>query len=343
MQKKSLLLLLFMATMLFTVACSSDSSGDASNTTGSNSEGSNEVEAAEGEEGTEEGETEASERVIQHAMGETIVPANPQRIVVLTGDALEAVLSVGLTPVGSTQAMGDRIWYEHLEDYMDGVTNVGAMSTPDLEAIQLLEPDLILGAKSRQEESYDLLSEIAPTVFTESHTLGQWKADFRLYLDAANKLDEGEEVLAAWEGRAAELSQRLDDAGKLDLEVGILRFTAGQGRFFYNMSYSGSIVKELGFARPANHDVDDQWVENITQERIPEFDADVLFYFVLDSGDGQAVQFADEWIETQLFQELRAAKEDRLYEVNDGYWNMTYGILSADYVLEDIERHLLGE
>lgn len=282
-------------------------------------------------------------RVIKHIMGETEVPANPKRIVVLTGDALEAVLSVGIKPVGSVKAMGDRIWYEHLESQMDGVVNVGDMSAPDLEKIQQLEPDLILGAKSRQEKSYDLLKEIAPTVFTESHTLGQWKADFRLYVDAINKKEKGEEVMKAWEGRAAALSKKLKDAGKLDQEVGILRFTAGSSRFFYNMSYSGSIVKELGFKRPANHDVDNKWIETITQERIPEMDADVLFYFVLDNGDGKAISFADEWIKSKLFQELRAAKNGKLYEVNDGYWNMTYGILSADYVLADIEKYMLGK
>lgn len=297
----------------------------------------NENEAAEGD------NEDQGTRTVSTIHGDIEVPVNPQRVVVLTGDALEAVLSVGLIPVGSVEAMGDTEWYEHLLEYMDGVVNVGAMGTPDLEAIQQLAPDLILGTNSRQEESYELLQAIAPTVFTESHTLGQWKTDFRLYVDAVNKLDEGEQALADWEERAAELSTKLDAAGKLEQEVGILRFTAGQGRFFYNMSYSGSIVKELGFARPANHDIDDQWVENITQERIPEMNADILFYFVLESGDGEATKFADEWIETQLFQDLRAAQNEQLYEVEDGYWNMTYGIISADYVLEDIERLVLGQ
>lgn len=347
-KKKILLALLLVFVLVFVAACGGGNdannagSGNSAQQAGSGNTGAAEPEApkAEGEQPADSGT-----RLITHIMEEngTEVPANPQRVVVLTGDALEAVLAVGIKPVGSVQAMGDREWYPHLEEYMDGVVNVGAMSSPDLEAIQLLEPDLILGAKSRQEESYELLKEIAPTVFTESHTLGQWKSDFRLYVDAVGQKEKGEEILAAWEGRAAELSGRLKEAGKLDQEVGILRFTAGQGRFFYNMSYSGSIIKELGFARPANHDVDDKWVENITQERIPEMDADVLFYFVLDSGDGKAIEFADEWIDSPLFQELRAAKSNQLYQVDDGYWNMTYGILSADYVLADIERHMLGQ
>ncbi|WP_176719891.1 ABC transporter substrate-binding protein [Desulfuribacillus alkaliarsenatis] len=293
-----------------------------------------------------EGNNEAVEpgtRIIEHAMGTTEVPANPHRIVVMNGDALEALLAVGITPVGATQAMGDRIWYPHLEEYMDGVTNVGTMSEPDLEAVMQLEPDLILGTKTRTESSYDLLSMIAPTIFNEAHTDGEWKNDFLLYVESVGKLEEGKKILEDWEARAANLSIRLGAADKLNEEVGVLRFTAGQGRFFYNNSYSGSILKELNFARPANHDSYDAWTENITQERIPEMDADILFYFVLDSGDGEGLKFADEWMSHQLFQGLRAAQKGQVYEVDDAYWNMTYGIISADYVLDDIERMLLGE
>ncbi|TCK92412.1 iron complex transport system substrate-binding protein [Natranaerovirga hydrolytica] len=330
--KKLLVFISILALTLGLVACG-----------GSNDEPevtSNPVEGASSDNESTEDE-EPDTRTIEHAMGVSEVPVNPERIVVLNGDGLEAILSVGVTPIGSTQAMGERQWYEHLEDYMDGVTNVGTMTEPDLEAIMQLEPDLILGVKSRQEESYDLLSAIAPTVFTETHTLGGWKEDFKLYVDAINKSEEGAEVLAAWEERASELSAKLEAAGVLDQEVSIVRFTAGQGRFFYNNSYSGSIMKELGFARPENHDVDDLWMESITQERIPEMDSDVMFYFVLDQGDGEAIQFSDEWMSTVLFQNLRAAQNEQVYEVDDAYWNMTYGILSADYVLEDIERLML--
>lgn len=281
-------------------------------------------------------------RVIEHAMGSTEVPVSPEKIVVLNGDALEALISLGIKPIGATQAMGDRIWYPHLEEHMDGVTNVGTMTEPDLEAIMSLEPDLIIGTKSRTEESYDFLSEIAPTVFNEDHRNGLWKEDFLLYADSVGKLDEGESVLQDWEERAKHLSEKLDKSDKLSYEVGVLRFTAGQGRYFYNNSYSGSILKELGFARPANHASDDKWTENITQERIPEMDADILFYFVLDEGDGEGTKFADEWMSTQLFQDLRASQSDSVYEVSDAYWNMTYGILSADYVIEDIERIILA-
>lgn len=130
-------------------ACGNDYEEDTSSDT-------EETDAAE-EESSEEGT-----RTIEHAMGETEVPENPERVVVLTGDALEAVLSVGITPVGTMEATGDSELYPHLEDQMGDAVNVGALTEPNLELIQQLEPDLILGTQSRQEESYELLNEIAP-------------------------------------------------------------------------------------------------------------------------------------------------------------------------------------
>ena len=42
-------------------------------------------------------------RVIEHAMGQTKVTVNPQRVVVL--DSLDTVLSLGVQPVGTVQLL----------------------------------------------------------------------------------------------------------------------------------------------------------------------------------------------------------------------------------------------
>ena len=46
----------------------------------------------------------ATAREITHAMGVTDVPDNPQRIVVLTNDGTEALLAIGVTPVGAAKS-----------------------------------------------------------------------------------------------------------------------------------------------------------------------------------------------------------------------------------------------
>jgi iron complex transport system substrate-binding protein len=66
---------------------------------------------------TGEGET----RVITHAMGETEVPANPLRVVVLDLGELDAALSLGIKPVGAVTSFDDDVFPSYLQDQTKGL------------------------------------------------------------------------------------------------------------------------------------------------------------------------------------------------------------------------------
>nr|BFF26460.1 hypothetical protein GCM10025732_44250 [Glycomyces mayteni] len=140
--------------------------------------------------GGEEGET----RTVEHAMGTTEVPVDPQRVVVLDTDKIDTALSLGITPIGAARTSEAEL-PTYLGD-LSGVTVVGTSAEPDLEAIEQLKPDLILGSKFRQEEFYDELDAIAPTVFTELVGL-TWKENFLLDGEA---LGRGDTARSCWTG-----------------------------------------------------------------------------------------------------------------------------------------------
>jgi iron complex transport system substrate-binding protein len=100
----------------------------------------------------------ADTRTVTHDRGETEVPAEPQRVVVLDSPHLDAALSVGVTPVGSAQSSVDEGLPAYLGDRTEGIDIVGTIEEPDLEAIAALDPDLILSATVRHEQIYDQLS-----------------------------------------------------------------------------------------------------------------------------------------------------------------------------------------
>ncbi|NEO27243.1 MAG: ABC transporter substrate-binding protein, partial [Kamptonema sp. SIO4C4] len=101
-------------------------------------------------------------RPIQHAMGETCVPPEPKRVVVMAGTEIEPVVALGIIPVGASIRPAPQFMKERLE----GVTNVG-WPEPNLETILSLKPDIILSAKGRVGHIYDKLSQIAPTVLAK--------------------------------------------------------------------------------------------------------------------------------------------------------------------------------
>jgi len=275
----------------------------------------------------------AAARDITHAMGVTDVPGHPQRIVVLTNEGTEALLAVGITPVGAVKSWLGDPWYDHIADDMADVTVVGEESAVNLEVLVALEPDLILGNKMRHEKIYEQLSAIAPTVLSE-RLRGDWKVNMALYTDAAGAGEAGQAALAAFDGRVAKLHEALGDA--LKDKISIARFMAAQTRIYFKDSFSGLILDEIGFARPTSQDKP-EFAEEITKERIPEFEGDRLIYFTYETGDGAADSQTADWTADPLWQNLDVVKAGKVYPVSDAIWNTAGGIIAANLLLDDVE------
>ncbi|MEK8106779.1 ABC transporter substrate-binding protein [Micromonospora sp. M12] len=135
-------------------------------------------------------------------MGTTKVPAEPKRVVVLDTDKIDTALSLGITPVGAATAGEAKSWPTYFgADKLAGIKEVGVLTEPDLEAINALKPDLILGSKFRQEKFYDELAAIAPTVFTDKVGI-TWKDNLLLDGRALGREQQAKDLLATYEKRA---------------------------------------------------------------------------------------------------------------------------------------------
>jgi iron complex transport system substrate-binding protein len=276
----------------------------------------------------------AMAREITHAMGVTEVPDHPQRIVVLTNEGTEALLAVGITPVGAVRSWLGDPWYGHIAAQMTDVTVVGEESAVNLEAIAALEPDLIVGNKTRQEKIYDQLSAIAPTVMSE-RLRGDWKINMALYTDAAGKGAEGQAALAAFDARVDKIAEAAGPALKERISLG--RFMASLTRIYYKDTFAGLILGEIGFARPPVQDKD-EFADDVGKERIPDFNGDRLFYFVYETGDGAAAAQASDWTSDPLWQNLPVVKAGKAHAVDDAVWNTAGGIIAANLLLDDLEK-----
>ncbi len=272
-------------------------------------------------------------REITHSMGVTEVPDHPQRIVVLTNEGTEALLALGITPVGAVRSWLGNPWYDHIATQMADVTVLGEESAVNLELLATLEPDLIIGTKIRHEKIYEQLSAIAPTVISE-RLRGDWKINMALYAEAAGKADEGRAAFAAYDARVAAISAALGDA-KAE-KISLVRFMAGRTRIYLKDTFAGVVLEQLGFARPANQDRM-EFADEVTKERIPEFEGDRLFYFTYETGDGAASSAAEEWTADPLWQNLAVVKAGKAQPVSDAIWNTAGGIIAANVMLDEIE------
>ena len=273
-------------------------------------------------------------REITHAMGTTEAPDDPQRVVVLTNPGTEAVLALGVTPVGAVNSWNGDPWWDHIEDLMGDALPVGMESSVNLELIAALEPDLILGNQQRHEEIYPQLSTIAPTVLSE-RLRGDWKENFRLYAEALGRSEKGEEVIAEYDAAVADLREKLGDA--TDEKVSVIRFVPGQIRIYQLDSFSGVLLQDVGFERPANQNVDDFAIRT-GKESIPDMDGDRIFHFTYETGTGEGEGLEEEVLSDPLWQSLSAVQDGRVHEVSDAIWNTAGGVLAAHLMLEDLAR-----
>ena len=275
---------------------------------------------------------------VEHAMGTTTLTKTPERVVILTNEGTEALLELEVKPVGAVQSWTGNPWYDHIDDELTNTEVVGLESEVNIEAIAALQPDLIIGNKMRQEEIYEQLSAIAPTVFAED-LRGNWKNNFELYAKAVNKEEKGKEILEAYDSRIADLKNQLGD--KLNMKVSMVRFMTGDVRIYQKDSFSGVILDQLGFARPESQNVDEFAIKGATKEQMPLMDGDILFYFTYETGDGAASELEKEWLEDPLFKNLDVAKKGEVHKVNDVIWNTAGGVKAANLMLNDIESVFL--
>lgn len=274
-------------------------------------------------------------RVIEHAMETTELKGTPQKVVILTNEGTEALLALGVKPVGAVQSWTGNPWYPHIQEQMEGVTVVGLESQVNLEAIAALQPDLIIGNKMRQENIYEQLSAIAPTVFADT-LRGKWQVNFELYAKALNKEEEGKQVMADFDQRIQEFKETAGD--KLSTEVSVVRFMAGKSRIYYKDTFSGVIFDQIGITRPDSQNKE-EFADEVTKERIPEMEGDIMFYFTYDTGDGEATKTEQEWINDPIFKNLNVVKNNKFYKVNDAIWNTAGGVLAANLLLDDLSQY----
>ncbi|MEV5238284.1 iron-siderophore ABC transporter substrate-binding protein [Streptomyces cinnamoneus] len=272
-------------------------------------------------------------RTVTHALGKTEIKEMPKRVVVLDVGELDNVVSLGIKPVGWASSEGSKDIPEYLKKDIGEPKSVGTISNLNLEAINELKPDLILGSKLRAEKAYKDLSKIAPTVFSVRPGF-TWKENYLLNAAALDKTAEAKKQLAAYEAKAKKLGE---DLGEKKPTITMLRYMPQFTRLYAQQSFIGTILKDAGLPRPKNQQVD-KLAEEISPENIDRADADWIFTGVY--GDPEKTK-RDAAEDNPLWKTLTAVKEGRAKNVPDETWYLGLGVTAADSVLDDLRGFLV--
>jgi len=270
---------------------------------------------------------------VSHALGTTDVPDRPMRIAVLTNEGTEALLALGITPIAAVKSWSGFPWYAHISKEMHGVTVLGTESQVNIEQLAWAKPDLILANKQRHAAIAPLLNTIAPTVFSEA-LRDHWKENFKLYAKATSKEPEAKLVLEQYQQEIQALRKEL--GSNLNERISVIRFQPSEVRIYQQRSFSGTILRDIGFKRPEIQLENQFALTHVGREQIPSFAGDRIFVLVY-GGSHETHERVSQWTKSPFWQELAAVKQDKVYWLSDTTWNTSGGILSAFNALEDVK------
>ncbi|WP_104163609.1 iron-siderophore ABC transporter substrate-binding protein [Cryobacterium sp. N22] len=151
---------------------------------------------------------------IEHAFGETVIEAKPERVATVNWANQEVPLALGVVPVGMAAATwgdddadGLLPWVKEKLDELGGETPVLFDETDgiDFEAVADTKPDVILAAYSGlTQEDYDTLSAIAPVVaYPETAWGTSWRDMISQNAAGMGMAAEGDELIAELETEIA--------------------------------------------------------------------------------------------------------------------------------------------
>lgn len=284
------------------------------------------------EDTTTEAASEAAEVTVTHAQGETAVPADPQTVVVFDVGVLSTLDSLGVEVAGVPEAT----YPESLSQYGgDEYPEVGSLFEPDYEAVNALEPDLII-VGGRSAAVYPQLAEIAPTI-----DLSVDSADFLAsFTERTTALGEvfGEEQqvadrLAAIETRAAEVREAAQDDG----EALFVMTNASEVSAYGAGSRFGIVHDELGL-QPADEDLTEaNHGDAVSFEYLAEVNPDVLLVLDRDAAIGESGANAQAVLDNELVRGTTAWQNDDVHYLDSSVWYIApNGLPSVETMIEEV-------
>ncbi len=271
------------------------------------------------------------------------IPQNPQRVFTVTDSDLDAVLALGVAPVGITNGRGQMTPPRYLAETLpEGVTVAGNFFNPNLEVVLELQPDIILAAGLSDPDVLAQLNAIAPTVNTYING-SDWQTHFRTVADVLNLPAEAATFLADYDARIAELQTTLAD--HLGEEFIVARWNAEGPQVMAPVTFVSAVLFHLGLTSPTEIpelEAGHAHSAPLSLETLGVIDVDWAFVGTLQA-EGDAVDALTAVLENPLFQALEVVKNERLFVVDGSLWTSSGGPLATMLVLENVEGFLLGE
>ena len=259
---------------------------------------------------------------------------NPKRVVVFDYGVADILKNLGVDAVVGLPKNGKMP--EILSNYSDDkYTNVGSLKETDFEAVESLNPDLII-IGGRQAEDIDSFKEIAPTVNLAVDGQDYMNSFKTVVTDLGNlfdKQDEAKKAIDEIEAKIAKVNKTVTEKG---LTASVVMANEGSISVFSAKSRYGLIYNGLGFAEVDKNIDDSTHGQQVSFEYFLENKSD--YVFVVDrgavTGKGEA---ASKLFDNEVMNKTEVSKNGNIVYLNSVIWyTMTGGIESTNQMIDEI-------
>lgn len=264
--------------------------------------------------------------------GEVKIPANPQRIVDLSGNSdILSILGYKVIGTANSDAYDYTKFPSYLEETLSGAEILGysMQDTIDVEAVMNLNPDLIV-ISTVQENMYDSLSEIAPTVMIQLEALN-WKDDVRALGKVFGKEEAANEWIANYEAKAKEAGDKIK--AKYGENTTYLSFLASGGQFFVfdGAGFGDVLYNDMGLAKPVGMpEQTDISLPVVTYEGLAAIQSDYIFAIATDEDLAQLQA-------NNIWNNLPAVKNGKVVILESSpYFNQGYSPIGREILVSEI-------
>jgi len=264
------------------------------------------------------------------------VPFKPERVVALDLGTIDSLQYLGIEIIGMPQGTQLPSNLAHLDG---NVSNVGGLRDIDIEAIYLLQPDIIF-IHGRQEEIMEQLEQIAPVVFVRidyTNYLDSVASNFRILGQIFDKENQVNTVIEEITNTANEVETLAQHSGKRAL----ITFTNESNLGVFGPDSRFSIIhKNLGFEAvdPTIEASRHSMLVNV--EYVQEKNPDVIFVIDRQSAIGGEAM-SRTILNNELITNTNAGQNNRIIFLDSGVWYLADGgINSTRQMIEEVKSAL---
>ena len=259
---------------------------------------------------------------------------NPKRVVVFDYGVADILKNLGVDAVVGLPKNGKMP--EILSNYSDDkYTNVGSLKETDFEAVESLNPDLII-IGGRQAEDINSFKEIAPTVNLAVDGQDYMNSFKTVVTDLGNLFDkqnEAKKAIDEIEAKIAKVNKTVTEKG---LTASVVMANEGSISTFSAKSRYGLIYNGLGFTEADKNIDDSTHGQQVSFEYFLENKSD--YVFVVDrgavTGKGEA---ASKLFDNEVMNKTEVSKNGNIVYLNSVIWyTMTGGIESTNQMIDEI-------